>query len=723
MARSISTSIAGPVILLGADNPLTITSTGEVIASGPAADGIDGAAGTTWTIHNAGTVSSSTRYGISLAGAGAITNSGAISGTDAILLQAGGSVVNNLGATIAGSGSGSGVRVTHGKGTVTNAGRISSGPVNYAVTLDGGGSVKNTGSLVGGEDGIRIQGALGTVVNSGLVQATVDDGVGLFAGGSVTNDAGGTIIGTGVGGAGIFITGGTGTVTNSGSIACTMHLGILLSSGSVSNTASGSILGDIAGIAINAGAGKVTNAGSITSTAANGAAIDLEVGGSVANSGLGVISGGNFGVFVTGGSGTVTNSATITATTYDGVFLGRGGKITNNSGGSSGVYLDVAATVTNNGKITGTGTGADFQGGGSFANGSGSVSGRDFGVFITGGIGTVTNSGSIAGAHGVALESGGSIANDAKGTIAGGVAGVFVQGGVGTVTNAGKISATSQGGAGADIEGGGTITNNSGASLSGSGYGVFLTGGSGTVTNGGTISGASYAVKFSDTGTNRLVVKPTAVFIGAVGGGALASNTLEVAGGSGAITGLSGGSGTVTQNGQSWLFTQFGSLVFDAGSNWTLNGTDTAPTIVNHGILDIKGSLSISTAIDPASTGVFRIDSGAALDVASVLGGSTQMQFLSGSKLVIDNAGSFGTNVGAATYAGPLLRGFAADTIDVKNFGATGAALNYNSSTGMLQVSNDASQAASLLFQTSSLGGGTFHVAGDGTSGIFITHA
>jgi hypothetical protein len=41
----------------------------------------------------------------------------------------------------------------------------------------------------------------------------------------------------------------------------------------------------------------------------------------------------------------------------------------------------------------------------------------------------------------------------------------------------------------------------------------------------------------------------------------------------------------------------------------------------------------------------------------------------------------------------------------------------------VLQVSNGASQAASLEFQTSSLGSGIFHDIGDGATGIFLTHS
>jgi hypothetical protein len=92
--------------------------------------------------------------------------------------------------------------------------------------------------------------------------------------------------------------------------------------------------------------------------------------------------------------------------------------------------------------------------------------------------------------------------------------------------------------------------------------------------------------------------------------------------------------------------------------------------------------------------------------------------------LVIDNAAAFGTNVGSASYVGPQLDGFVSgDTIDLKNFAAAGVTLNYNASSGVLQVANGSSQVASLKFQTSSLGSGIFHDTGDGAGGILITHS
>ncbi|MBV8792392.1 MAG: hypothetical protein JO237_10100, partial [Pseudolabrys sp.] len=52
---TITTSVAGPVTLNPALNPLYITNTGTVTSTGTS-DGIDGAAGTTWTILSQGLV-------------------------------------------------------------------------------------------------------------------------------------------------------------------------------------------------------------------------------------------------------------------------------------------------------------------------------------------------------------------------------------------------------------------------------------------------------------------------------------------------------------------------------------------------------------------------------------------------------------------------------------------------------------------------------------------
>ena len=90
--------------------------------------------------------------------------------------------------------------------------------------------------------------------------------------------------------------------------------------------------------------------------------------------------------------------------------------------------------------------------------------------------------------------------------------------------------------------------------------------------------------------------------------------------------------------------------------------------------------------------------------------------------MLIDNAATFGSNVGTPSYTGPQLQDFVSgDKIDLKNISSAGVTFSYNSSTGLLQVSNGASQVATLDFQNSSLGSGSFDATSDGGTGTFIT--
>src|SRR5277367_4843346 len=134
MARTIKTSIAGPLILSPSDDPLTITTAGAIISTGTGIDGIDGATGTDWIITNRGTVSSAGGDGISLAANGVVTNSGSISGGESGVVISGSGVVTN---TKAGSISGefSEVEIS-GFGVVTNHGNIE-GVFGGAVEING----------------------------------------------------------------------------------------------------------------------------------------------------------------------------------------------------------------------------------------------------------------------------------------------------------------------------------------------------------------------------------------------------------------------------------------------------------------------------------------------------------------------------------------------------------------------------------------------------------
>ena len=97
---------------------------------------------------------------------------------------------------------GAALYIRGGTGNVTNNGSISGG--GYGAALAGGGSVTNTSSITGGEDAIRISGGAGTISNTGTIAGTVDDAIGLFSGGSVTNASGATISSTGTLGAAVY---------------------------------------------------------------------------------------------------------------------------------------------------------------------------------------------------------------------------------------------------------------------------------------------------------------------------------------------------------------------------------------------------------------------------------------------------------------------------------------------------------------------------------------
>ena len=290
---------------------------------------------------------------------------------------------------------------------------------------------------------------------------------------------------------------------------------------------------------------------------------------------------------------------------------------------------------------------------------------------------------------------------------------------------------------GASLFGGGRVVNNAGAvikaptsggygpaavyipagsanvvnhgSLSGQ-YGVYL-GVAGTVENAGTISGSSYAVDFAvSSSANRLIVDPGAVFSGPVKGN---GGVLELTAGIGSI-GLIGSS----------AFSNFQTLTDDAGGDWTLTGSNTIANVTDNGSLVVAGSLDVSTAVSSTSTGQFDLQAGGSLEVAADSATNSQIDFLGASQLTIDNAALFGTGVGGSSYAGPLLENFGAgDTIDLHSFSATGMALLYNSTNGLLQITNGSSQLATLDFQNSTLGTGSFSFASDGSGGIKITHS
>ena len=259
------------------------------------------------------------------------------------LAGAGSSVTNNPGGSISGAGDPtsfniiSGVAITGASGTVTNGGTISVSGGGYGVHLGGGGAVTNSGIVTGGEDGVLIEGAPGQINNTGAISASVDDGAALFAGGTITNSATGSIQGSLVGpiAGGVSIEGGSGNLQNDGIVKGNNFGAFLAAGGSVTNGAGASIsaegvgvLGTSFGVLVSGNSATVTNYGTIDGGPAAGSeGAELDQGGNVTNNSGGTIRGTGFGLVVTGSSAaTVTNAGAISGTIASVEFFGTGAK-------------------------------------------------------------------------------------------------------------------------------------------------------------------------------------------------------------------------------------------------------------------------------------------------------------------------------------------------------------------------------------------------------------
>ena len=461
---------------------------------------------------------------------------------------------------------------------------------------------------------------------------------------------------------------------------------------------------------------NVINFGKIVAISSDGIGLALSAGGSVTNGSPTDTSAavtGDYGIVFGGANACeVDNFGTVGAAgSFIGIETDGSGPITITNGsvvdtaatiiGDFGISTGLA-TVSNFGTIVGTGnTAVDLGNSGTVTNGSAAdttaaISG-DVGVSIAGSTpDTVTNFGSITG--GVRLGAGGgTVINGSTadtGAFITGDNGVLIGGSAGTLDNFGTITGRS------------TVVSITGA---------------GTIVNAGTIASmegaAGTAISFQ-SGTGRLVDDPGSVIVGRISGSG--NSTLELA--SGVSTGGLGGVGT--------SITGFSTFAVDAGATWTLTGTYGLPDVINDGILAIASgsSLDVSSAVDPSSSGVFQLANQASLEVAAALGSDSKIQFLGAAptnKLTIDSAANFGTNIGGKSYSGPLLEGFVAgDLIDLKGIASSGLGLNYSAASGELQVTGSGGNAlATLLFQNSSLGPGSFHTASDGGRGTIITHS
>ncbi|HUN41184.1 MAG TPA: Hint domain-containing protein [Acetobacteraceae bacterium] len=255
-----------------------------------------------------------------------------------------------------------------------------------------------------------------TLTNSGTLYG-YSQGMLMPGGGSVTNQGGGTIAATGPSANGIQLAGAiTSTIHNLGLITGSGRGVFDLIAAYVYNQASGTTVGTIAGLeGVYLGSGTVNNAGVINVTANASSTysigVDLQSAGFVTNQSGGVITASHLGIDAP--NGTVGNNGTIIAGYYG---VSRASLVTNQSsgtiiGGKWGLDLGTA-TVVNSGSIAGSGTydngtaivtfsdgaGIVMTGGGYVTNtASGTITGMQIGVALSGGTSTIRNAGHIAG--------------------------------------------------------------------------------------------------------------------------------------------------------------------------------------------------------------------------------------------------------------------------------------------------------------------------------------
>jgi plastocyanin len=640
-------------------------------------------------------------YVVSIAPSGTVGSGGVATGTDGVysvvnsgrignsaantgvLIYRGGTVINDLGATIAAGGigvsigSGYKTRGTHTSfGSVVNNGTILAGTgaglylgdnvLQGAFVTNGG--TGNTTALISGRDGILdLAGVFSsvdaTIRNFGTIQGT--GGVG-YAGVNMDGTPGTIVNGSSLD-SHALITGfigidGTGdgdlVVQNFGTIEGTGGEAILL--GSPSDTliaeAGATFIGTVDGaggtlvLAADAGAGTLTGLGtSFTNfndvSVASGAAWTL--------TGVNSIAAGT--VLTNNGTlrdaGTLVNGGTIALADYHGLQVAAGGNLTNQVGAV--ISLTSANYEAYDPVVRG------LAGGTSTITNLGTIRNGEIGVYLAGG-GTVINGASndtsaLIYAHdGVYNNFNTTMTVVNYGTIVGNYAGADgdhrgVDIATGVVVNGASDSTAAYivGGNGIDFGAhAGTVVN--WGTIRGNyqfADGVQMYYGSGgTVIDGGTIIGSADAIdfnaaveatRFGSVGNNLVELYTSAVLIGDVVADGT-NNRLELSTGA--------GTGTIASIGRS--FQGFATITVDAGASWSIGGDSTlaaGTSLVDFGTLQTTGTMTSSGTL---------IDAGTLVNEGILVASGEALQVAAGGSLI--NAGSI---AGAPGGVGVDLRG------------------------------------------------------------------
>jgi hypothetical protein len=449
----------------------------------------------------------------------------------------------------------------------------------------------------------------------------------------------------------------TGTITGGAVDAETAGVGVLLQgNSSLTNGAGGSIVG---------GSLQQLQPNKYASLVVGGAGVSLGSGASLTNLAGGSISGGAGYAFGSGGvglyiaanggaNGSAKNYGSISgAYSAEGVSLASNaalfndGTITAGGGGSTGavgVQLQTGASLYNAGQIVGGYSSASAGGAGASVVALATLYNENSGT-ITGGGGAASDSGTATagtGGAGVDLVGAGYVTN--QGSIVGGAGGSNDYTPTYTYPYSPPIGvgAAGAGGAGANVVKGSKLSNyghitggsggNSYYTRGGSGgVGVYVNGG--TLLNAGTISGGSgtyggalagdlndggsgsrgygasgLAVKFGSV-AGTLVVDPGAAFNGNVAANSAVKDVLQLSGAGGTLSGFGS------------QFYGFSTLSFAPHAQWTVSGSSAAfekPLDIQGFALDDTLDLT-DLALKPGGSYVFNTIS----DVLTITEGGT----------------------------------------------------------------------------------------------------